>query len=87
MKLIRFGPVGKEKPGAILSDGTRIDVSGFGSDFDESFFSRQGMVELDRWLRANSASASRVEASVRLGRGESRQQVIHLADCEMRNCN
>jgi len=60
MKLIRFGPVGKEKPGAILSDGTRIDVSGFGSDFDESFFSRQGMVELDRWLRANSASASRV---------------------------
>jgi hypothetical protein len=30
MKLIRFGPVGKEEPGAILVDGTHIDVSAFG---------------------------------------------------------
>jgi hypothetical protein len=45
------------------------------------------MVELDRRLRGNSASACRIESSVRLGLGESRQQVIHLADCEMRNRN
>ena len=38
MKLIRFGEPGREKPGVILSDGRRLDVSGFGSDYDETFF-------------------------------------------------
>ena len=36
MKLIRFGEVGKEKPGIILANGTKIDVSDFGSDYDLS---------------------------------------------------
>jgi len=67
MKLIRFGPVGKEEPGAILVDGTHIDVSAFGSDYDEVFFGRQDFVKLDRWLRENSGSAPRVAPSARLG--------------------
>jgi hypothetical protein len=29
MKLIRFGPPGKENPGILLEDGTRFDVYGF----------------------------------------------------------
>ena len=37
MKLIRFGKTGKEKPGVELPTGQRIDVSGFGSDYDEIF--------------------------------------------------
>ena len=38
MKLIRFGPVGAERPGVQLSDGRRIDVSAFGEDYGEVFF-------------------------------------------------
>ncbi len=67
MKLIRFGAAGNEKPGVILADGTRIDVSGFGSDYDEAFFDRNRLKELDVWLRVNGASAPRVAPSVRLG--------------------
>ena len=37
MKLIRFGPPGKENPGILWEDGTRLDVYGFVSDDDEHF--------------------------------------------------
>jgi hypothetical protein len=38
MKLIRFGINGQEKPGLELADGSRIDVSAFGEDYNELFF-------------------------------------------------
>jgi 2,4-didehydro-3-deoxy-L-rhamnonate hydrolase len=37
VKLIRFGSPDHEKPGLILDDGHRIDVSAFGADDDERF--------------------------------------------------
>jgi tetrahydromethanopterin S-methyltransferase subunit H len=37
MKLVRFGPVGSEKPG-VLIDGIRYSVEGQVRDFDEHFF-------------------------------------------------
>jgi 2,4-didehydro-3-deoxy-L-rhamnonate hydrolase len=67
MKLIRFGEPGKEKPGALLSDGSRIDASGLGSDYNEAFFGDSGLQELDSWLQQNASSAPRVASSVRLG--------------------
>ncbi len=67
MKLIRFGDLGQEKPGALLEDGTRIDVSALGSDYDESFFVNGGLAKLDAWLRKNRSSAPRIAPSVRLG--------------------
>jgi 2,4-didehydro-3-deoxy-L-rhamnonate hydrolase len=67
MKLIRFGEPGKEKPGALLSDGNRIDASGLGSDYNEAFFGDSGLQELDSWLQQNASSAPRVASSVRLG--------------------
>ncbi len=67
MKLIRFGEPGKEKPGALLSDGSRIDASGLGSDYNEAFFGDSGLQELDSWLQKNASSAPRVASSVRLG--------------------
>jgi 2,4-diketo-3-deoxy-L-fuconate hydrolase len=67
MKLIRFGEPGKEKPGALLRDGSRIDASGLGSDYNEAFFGDSGLKQLDSWLQKNAASAPRVAASVRLG--------------------
>lgn len=43
MKLIRFGALGKEKPGVQLQEGTRLDVSQFIQDYDEAFFGTGGL--------------------------------------------
>lgn len=67
MKLIRHGEVGKERSGVLLKDGTRIDVSAFGSDYDEAFFASGGLEKLEQWLGANTSSAPRVQTGVRLG--------------------
>ncbi len=67
MKLIRFGELGKEKPGLILPDGSRVDASAFGSDYDEQFFGRGGIAHLESWTRANAANAPRIDPDVRLG--------------------
>lgn len=67
MKLIRFGEPGREKPAVLLKDGSRIDASAFGADYDEVFFGSGGLTELDSWLSKNASSASRVASSVRLG--------------------
>ena len=67
MKLIRFGEAGKEKPGVLLPDGSSVDASAFGSDYDEAFFERGGLPELRSWLSKNTSSAPRIDPSVRLG--------------------
>ncbi|HEY6268848.1 MAG TPA: fumarylacetoacetate hydrolase family protein [Candidatus Acidoferrum sp.] len=67
MKLIRMGEVGREKPGVLLEDGTRVDVSGFGADYDEAFFAAGGISKLKNWIAANGATAPRVSPEVRLG--------------------
>ncbi len=67
MKLIRFGEPGKEKPGVLLKDGTRIDASGLDSDYCEAFLAGGGLKELDPWLQKNASSAPKIAASVRLG--------------------
>ena len=67
MKLIRFGEIGREKPGILLEDGTRLDASGFGPDYDEEFFATDGLTKLRHWLARQGASPLRVRRSVRLG--------------------
>ena len=67
MKLIRFGERGKEKPGLQLNDGTRIDASGFGADYDEAFFEGGGLARLASWMKKSESAAPRVAASTRLG--------------------
>ncbi len=67
MKLIRFGDVGHERPGVLLNDGARIDVSAYGPDYDEAFFGGRGLPDLRRWLDSNASRAPRVAPSVRLG--------------------
>jgi len=67
MKLIRFGEPGQEKPGVLLNDGSRIDASAIGSDYDEAFLGSGGLSKLDSWLRKEASSAPRVAPSVRLG--------------------
>ena len=63
MRLIRFGEPGLEKPGVVLENGTRLDVSAFIRDYDEAFFGNQRIEE----LRANLSFAPKVDQSIRLG--------------------
>jgi 2,4-didehydro-3-deoxy-L-rhamnonate hydrolase len=65
MKLIRFGPAGQERPGVQLPDGSRRDVSGFGSDYDEAFFGGDGLARLAAWLETGDTHP--LPADVRLG--------------------
>jgi len=67
MKLIRFGKRDTEKPGILLEDGTRLDVSAFGSDFDESFFGNEGPSKLEEWLKKNQANCPKVADEIRWG--------------------
>ena len=67
MKLVRFGERGDEKPGVLLDDGTRVDVSASGLDYDEEFFGGEGVERLRRWVEKNAGDLPRVESTVRLG--------------------
>lgn len=67
MKLIRFGTQGNEKPGVQLEDGTRIDVSGFGQDYNEAFFGGDGLQRLEEWLKTNQDSCPKISENERLG--------------------
>lgn len=52
MKLCRYGNSGNELPAVCLND-IRYDVSGFGKDYDESFFANNGINLLQHWFTAN----------------------------------
>jgi 2-keto-4-pentenoate hydratase/2-oxohepta-3-ene-1,7-dioic acid hydratase in catechol pathway len=67
MKLIRFGPPGRERSGLLLEDGTRIDASGFGESWGEGFLENDGLRRLSAWAEKHAAAAPRVAATERLG--------------------
>lgn len=67
MKLIRFGEAGKETPGVLLDNQTRVDTSTCTPDYDEQFFASDGLARLQHWLKQHASSAPRVPAGVRLG--------------------
>ena len=67
MKLIRFGTINKEKPGVLLPNGTRLDVSAFVSDYNEDFFGNDGIEKLQDWLNKNQDLCPIVEDTIRLG--------------------
>ena len=66
MNLIRVGNLGEEKPGVLLEDGIRSDVSAFGEDYDENFFGSDGPARLSAWLKDQSDLPS-FGSNVRLG--------------------
>jgi len=65
MKLIRFGEIGKEKPGVLIGE-KRYDVSSIVTDFNESFFEENGLEKLQKALESNP-TLPEVDPSVRLG--------------------
>ena len=67
MKLIRCGAPGQERPGVLLDDGRRLDTSGFARDYDEAFFTDDGVDGLRAWLSRQGSSAPEIPGDERLG--------------------
>jgi 2-keto-4-pentenoate hydratase/2-oxohepta-3-ene-1,7-dioic acid hydratase in catechol pathway len=76
MKLLRFGEVGQEKPGIQLANGTRLDVSAFGTDYNEAFFGNEGIEKLSAWLEDNQSNCPVIGDDVRLGTPSTRPSKI-----------
>lgn len=67
MKLVRFGPVGKERPGIVTSDGKRRMIPAF-SDWNGAFFAHDGLAVLEETVRiAGEDSFPEVTGDVRWG--------------------
>jgi 2,4-didehydro-3-deoxy-L-rhamnonate hydrolase len=66
MKLVRFGPFEKEKPGIVI-DGNIYDLSGVVHDIDEDFFATGGLQKVAAVLDGGVASLPAVAGDVRLG--------------------
>ncbi len=67
MKLIRFGTEGNEKPGIQLADGSWIDISAFGEDYNEAFFGAGGLDRLEDWLVIHQENCPKIKKETRLG--------------------
>lgn len=76
MKLIRFGTINAEKPGVQLTNGIRLDVSAFTSDYNEEFFGNNGIQKLKKWLEFNLDTCPIVGDDIRLGSPLSRPSKI-----------
>jgi 2-keto-4-pentenoate hydratase/2-oxohepta-3-ene-1,7-dioic acid hydratase in catechol pathway len=59
--------MGSEKPGVILSDGRQIDISSFGMDYNEAFFSDKNMHGLGDWLSLHAGKCPDIPEGSRLG--------------------
>jgi 2-keto-4-pentenoate hydratase/2-oxohepta-3-ene-1,7-dioic acid hydratase in catechol pathway len=66
MKLIRFGNLDQEKPGIQIGH-RQFDVSSFAEDFDENFFSNDGIERLKKWLEKNLDNCPEIPDGTRLG--------------------
>ena len=75
MKLLRVGPPGQEHPAFLHPDGSRRAAAGFflrnpscGHDFDERFFSADGLAALAAWMADEGDAAPVLDPADRLGR-------------------
>lgn len=64
MKLIRFGNLGKEKPGICINE-EYFDASGFNEDYNEQFFETDGLSRLQKFISENKLPI--LPSGVRLG--------------------
>jgi 2,4-didehydro-3-deoxy-L-rhamnonate hydrolase len=68
MKLLRYGEVGAEKPAILLNNGTVVDVSKFINDYNEDFFSKDGIEQLHAMVNSGKLSlCPKVPDGVRIG--------------------
>ncbi|WP_113662013.1 fumarylacetoacetate hydrolase family protein [Pedobacter nanyangensis] len=64
MKLVRYGEIGKEKPGVIIGEDI-FDVAPYVNDYNEDFFSANAIEELKK--KVEGGWLEKVEKPVRLG--------------------
>jgi len=64
VKFLRFGPVGQEKPGCLLSDGNIHDISSIATDISPETIASGQLSQVDE---AQAAACPVVEGSPRLG--------------------
>lgn len=67
MRLFRFGPVGQERPGAVLPGERHVDVSAFGEDYGEEFFASGGLGRLAAWLATEGERCPELREPFRFG--------------------
>jgi 2,4-diketo-3-deoxy-L-fuconate hydrolase len=67
MKLIRFGEAGKEKAGIQDVNGRNLDCSGFNEDWNEDFFTNNGLARLEEWLKENQENLNPIPQNSRIG--------------------
>jgi 2-keto-4-pentenoate hydratase/2-oxohepta-3-ene-1,7-dioic acid hydratase in catechol pathway len=75
MKLLRFGAIGEEKPGVCV-DGINYDVSNFIKDYDEIFFTNNGLKFLEEILEKQKGNLPVVPNGARIGTPTSRPSKI-----------
>ena len=73
MKLVRFGKEGQEKPGVHIN-GTNYDVSAFIKDYDESFFTNNGLEKLAEVVAKEKLTA--IDSEERIGAAVARPSKI-----------
>jgi len=56
MRLIRFGPKGKEKPGILNAENTRLDLSEHFADWNSAFFAEDGLQKLAEVISSQAQS-------------------------------
>lgn len=76
MKLIRFGEIEKEKPGILLDNNVKLDVSSFVEDYNEDFFMNDGILKLQNWLKENQDKCPVIDNNIRIGPPLSRPSKI-----------
>jgi 2,4-diketo-3-deoxy-L-fuconate hydrolase len=66
MKLVRFGPLNKEKTGVVIGDDI-YDTSALGEDYNEHFFETGGIQRLMSFISSNTGKLPVVDKGTRLG--------------------
>ena len=61
MKLLRYGDVGVERPGVLLDNGSVADVTDHVADFDQGFFSGDGIARLRTLIETSGSQLPTVE--------------------------
>ncbi len=76
MKLIRFGEIGRERPGLWLGEGRRVAAPDFCGDYGEAFFESGGLSRLAEWAAGDLSGAEEVPEGVRWGAAVARPSKI-----------
>ena len=67
MRLIRFGAPGRERPGVILPDGTRLDLSDHIQDYTPEFLAAGGLERLSKLITEHGRDCPPADRKERLG--------------------